>query len=196
MKTLMTATALTLSMGFAAGPALADSMGQSVPEERRNYEREVEREVGMYEEYMETMDVDPAIRSSWVKVNQDWNSVTDEPVGSPKYNDMKDDFEEGWAEFKDEFEEGKTKGWASRSPVPEERRTFEQTTSYDIARQDHILVVKEAPENVVEKLAEVRSDWFAMYSADTYAEWNDAREAYLESWDEYVDAAQDAGVMG
>lgn len=194
MKPLLTATALTMSLGFAAAPAMAET-GSAVPEERRNYERHIEREVNLYEERMETMEIDPSVRASWVKVNQDWNTVSDEPVGSPKYDSLKADFEEAWTEFKSEFEAAEKKGWASNSAVPEERRTFEQSTSYDIVRHEILVVEAEAPESVAEKLNEVRSNWYRMHEAETYAEWDAARDDYVESWREYVDAANEANVM-
>lgn len=194
MKPLLTATALTMSLGLATAPAMAD-MAQSVPEERRNYERSIEREVNLYEERMETMEIDPSVRASWVEIHQDWNTVTDEPVGSPKYEALKGEFEESWADFKSEFEAAEKKGWASNSAVPEERRTFEQSTSYDIVRHEILLIETEAPESVAEKLAEVRSDWNKMYEAETFAAWKEARDDYVESWRDYVDAANNANVM-
>lgn len=197
MKPLLTATALTLSLGIVgATGAAAAGMGSGVPEERRTYESRIEGQIRMYEEWMETMDVDPAIRASWVKVNQSWNSVTDEPVKSDAWMEARGSFEGEWDSFVSEFEAAQDKGMASNSAVPEERRTFEQSTAYDIARYDAILIDRDPPKKVSDAFAEARANWYAMHNAETLDEWDAARDAYVESWYIFVDEMEKSDMSG
>lgn len=194
MKRLMTATALTLSLGMAA-PALAqDAVNEAVPSERQDFMVEMTNEMQRIEEEMETMDVDPTVRESWVKLQQDWNTVTDEPVDE-NFDRARADFETAFADFTSDWQDAKASGLASNSAVPEERRTFEQATGYDLSRAEIGMHRRDQAEgidmSVKQAWKQARADWYAMLQASG-DEWTEARGDYLESWAEFQQAWMDA----
>jgi hypothetical protein len=194
MKRLMTATALTLSLGIAAPAMAQDAVNEAVPSERQQFMIDMNTEMQKFEEELETMDVDPRIRDSWVKLQSDWNTVTDEPAAED-FDQARADFEDAFADFSEEWQDAKTSGLASNSAVPEERRTFEQSTSYDLARAEVGMYQVDQNQgldmSVKQAWKEARSDWYAMLQASG-EDWAEARAQYLESWAEFQQAWMDA----
>lgn len=193
MKTLMTATALTLSLGLAAPAGAADAINEGLPSERAPYEAAMADRMLSIEEEIEMMDVDPTVRNAWVELRQDFASLRDEEAGAWKL--ARQEFEQEYRDFRQAWSNAKASGMASNSSIPEERRAFEQATSYDLSRAEVGMYRMDQGQGlnmpVKEAWKEARADWYAMLQASG-DDWAEARAQYLESWAEFQQAWLDA----